>query len=625
MAAVFPTAYVRRLLSNHGFAASANRALGLVQGASHLLICHDDVAPEPDAVRLLVEEAFRSNAGVVAPKLVDWDDPERLLQVGMGADRTGAPADRVEPGELDQAQHDAVRDVFFAPGGCTLIRADLFAALSGFDPAIPLYGEDLDLSWRAHLAGARVVVAPAARVRHREALSRGLRPLPTLSTRWAAAPSHLPAPLGSAAAAEEAARVRLRLGRRHELRTVLTCYPALRLVVVLPRLAALWLAELGWDTLHGRLDKLPSLLGAMGWNLARPGRLWSARAAVRRLRVTPDREIRRLQVSGSARLTTLVRSLVSRMEERSLTPETTRAALEVSTGPDGASQVAGPTVEGAWVASTSRVASAFGPVEPAAPRSTASGGATRATLSVGADGAPADAAGGRTGLPRGAPLVFWVLVMALVLFGSRALLGQPFPLVGQLAPLPGWSGLLHTYLGGYRPTGLGSSAASPLAFALLGFGSLLLAGGSGLLQHLVVLGTLPLAGLGAWRLAAPLPSRWSRMAAAAAYLAVPLPYDFLGQGNWSALIAYAGMPFVLTRLSASIGSAPFTPASRGRSPLVHWARKVVGLGVVVAVVGTFAPSTGLVLLLCAVGLLLGGALAGEGRRGARAVAVALAG
>ncbi|MBO0714152.1 MAG: glycosyltransferase family 2 protein, partial [Acidimicrobiales bacterium] len=42
VAAVFPTAYVRRLLSNHGFAASANRALGLVQGASHLLICHDD-------------------------------------------------------------------------------------------------------------------------------------------------------------------------------------------------------------------------------------------------------------------------------------------------------------------------------------------------------------------------------------------------------------------------------------------------------------------------------------------------------------------------------------------------------------------------------------------------------
>jgi GT2 family glycosyltransferase len=613
VAAVFPTAYVRRLLSNHGFAASANRALGLVQGASHLLLCHDDVAPEPDAVRLLVEEAFRSNAGVVAPKLVDWHDPERLLQVGMGADRTGAPAERVEQGELDQAQHDAVRDVFFAPGACTLIRADLFAALSGFDPAIALYGEDLDRSWRAHLAGARVVVAPAARVRHLEALSRGLRPLPRLATRRAPLPSHLPAPLGSAAAAEEAARVRLRLGRRHELRTVLKNYPALRLVVVLPRLALLWLAELGWDMLHGRLEKLRALPGAVWWNLVRLRRLWLARASVRRLRVTPDREIRRLQVSGSARLTAMVRSLVSRMDERSSTKE----ALSPGATPNGGSLVVGPDVPSPLIPSAFRATSAHGPVEPA-------------PLSVGPGPAsPTDAIGDRWGLPRGAPLVFWVLVIALVLFGSRALLGQPFPLIGQLAPLPGWSGLLHTYADGYRPTGLGSSAASPLAFALLGLGSLLLAGGSGLLQHLLVLGTLPLAGLGAWRLATPLPSRWSRMAAAAAYLAVPLPYDSLAQGNWSALIAYAGMPFLLARLCAAIGLAPFAPApahgSEGPSHLVHWARKVVGLGVLVAVVGSFAPTAGLVLLLSGLGLLLGGALAGEGRRGARAVALALGG
>lgn len=629
VAAVFPTAYVRRLLSNHGFAASANRALGLVQGASHLLLCHDDVAPEPDAVRLLVEEAFRSNAGVVAPKLVDWDDPERLLQVGMGADRTGAPAERVERGELDQAQHDAVRDVFFAPGGCTLIRADLFAALSGFDPSIALYGEDLDLSWRAHLAGARVVVAPAARVRHLEALSRGLRPLPRLATRRAGLISHLPPPLGSAAAAEDAARAQLRLGRRHELRTVLKNYPALRLLVVLPRLALLWLAELGWDLLHGRLEKLHALPGAVWWNLARLGRLWAARAAVRRLRVTPDREIRRLQVSGSARLTALVRSVVTRMDERSLTKEASRGALQAGVAPKGGSLVAGaepPRITPAFPAT-----SAFGPVEPAmASRRAVSGAAAPATLSVGPDGPmAAGAGGGRTGLPWGAPLVFWVLVIAFVLFGSRALLGQAFPLVGQLAPLPGWSGLLHTYLDGYRPTGLGSSSASPLAFALLGLGSLLLAGGSGLLQHLVVLGTLPLAGLGAWRLATPLPSRWSRMAAAAAYLAVPLPYDSLAQGNWSALIAYAGMPWVLARLCAGIGLAPFAPAPAqrrdGRSRLALWLRKGVGLGVLVAVVGSFAPTVGLVVLLSGLGLLLGGVLAGEGRRGTRALALALGG
>ena len=112
------------------------------------------------------------------PKLVSWDDPDRLLHVGMAVDKGGAVVDRVEPGEVDHGQHDAVRDVFLAPGGCTLVRADLFAELGGFDPDVFVMGEDLDLCWRAQIAGARVLVAPQARVRHLELLASGRRRLP---------------------------------------------------------------------------------------------------------------------------------------------------------------------------------------------------------------------------------------------------------------------------------------------------------------------------------------------------------------------------------------------------------------------------------------------------------------
>ena len=182
VAAVLPGAYVRRLGSNQGFGASANEVLTMVQGASHFLFCHDDVAPDPDVVHVLVEECFRSNAGIVAPKLVAWDDPSRLLHVGMAVDKGGAVVDRVDPGEIDQGQHDAVRDVFLAPGGFTLVRADLFAELGGFDNDIFAMGEDLDLCWRAQVAGARVVVAPLARVRHLEQLAGGKRGLPDLES-----------------------------------------------------------------------------------------------------------------------------------------------------------------------------------------------------------------------------------------------------------------------------------------------------------------------------------------------------------------------------------------------------------------------------------------------------------
>lgn len=292
VAAVLPGAFVRRLPTNRGYAAATNEALALVEGASHFLLCHDDVAPAPDAVRLMVEEAFRSNAGLVTPKLVDWDDPQRLLQVGMGIDKSGAPYAMVDRGELDQEQHDAVRDVFVAPGGCTLVRADLFASLGGFDPDMHLFGEDLDLSWRAQVAGARVVVAPSARVRHREAMSGGLR-----------SPGGGPAPAGQASLR----RVARPFVLRHRLRAVLKDYSMWHLIRVLPQVALLAVAEMAFGLLSGHTATARDTAGAWSWNLRRLGQLRVARRAVRVSRQVPDGEVRHLQVRGSARFSGFVR------------------------------------------------------------------------------------------------------------------------------------------------------------------------------------------------------------------------------------------------------------------------------------------------------------------------------
>ena len=159
-----PGAFVRPLEANPGYGAAANEVLRLVEGESGFFcFCHDDVALAPDAVRALVEELYRSNAGVVGPKLVEWDQPGVLQHVGLGMDRFGEIDPITEPGEYDQEQHDAVRDVFVVPSACLLIRADLFRTVGGFDESISYHGDDVDLCWRVHLSGARVVVAPAGR------------------------------------------------------------------------------------------------------------------------------------------------------------------------------------------------------------------------------------------------------------------------------------------------------------------------------------------------------------------------------------------------------------------------------------------------------------------------------
>src|SRR5690606_25545737 len=55
----------------------------------------------------------------------------------------------------------------------TLFRS--FEELGGFDRHLPLMRDDVDLCWRAHSAGYRVLIAPEAVVRHAEAASRERR------------------------------------------------------------------------------------------------------------------------------------------------------------------------------------------------------------------------------------------------------------------------------------------------------------------------------------------------------------------------------------------------------------------------------------------------------------------
>jgi len=162
-----PNAHVRAAGADLGFGPTANQVLGLVEGdGGFFLLMHDDVALMPDAVSRLVEEIFRSNAAMVGPKIVDWDDSRILQSVGFAVDRFGELDDELEPRELDQEQHDAIRDVFALSSACLLIRADVFRQLKGFDPSIQFHGEALDLCWRAHLLGGRVVIVPSAVARH---------------------------------------------------------------------------------------------------------------------------------------------------------------------------------------------------------------------------------------------------------------------------------------------------------------------------------------------------------------------------------------------------------------------------------------------------------------------------
>jgi GT2 family glycosyltransferase len=591
VAAVLPGAFVRRLPVNRGFGAIANEALSMVEGASLLLLCHDDIAPDPDAIHILVEESFRSNAGIVAPKLVSWDDPTRLLHVGMAVDKGGAVVDRMEPGEIDHGQHDAVRDVFLAPGGCTLVRYDLFVELDGFDEEVFAMGEDLDLCWRAQILGARVVVAPGALVRHLEMLASGRRPLPA---HLSAQPAD-----GVVAPVEDGGpQVTLQsLQRRHELHAALKAYSPFHLVRVLPQIALLSLAEAVIARVAGHRDRASAVTQAWRWNLGQRRVLRVDRASVRAHRRLDDSTVRRLQLHGSARLNAYVRRAVTH------------------------------GVQAANLGGSERDLDAAAAAADAAALEQDQTSPTEVTAGVDVGPAPSTR------------WLVWLAAALVVVVGTRQLFGPGLPVIGQFLPMPSWTTLMHRFVSGWQPSGVGTTDPTSPATGILGLGGMVLFGSMGLLDKIVVLGCIPVGAIGMARLTRPLGTGWARVTSTVIYLALPVAYDALATGHWDALVVYAAGPWVLHLLGQASRVAPYAfdpagddhhgadpPTGLGAGgpsaprPLRPWRHSLLGsilaLGLLDAFATSMAPPAALVTVVVASGLALGN-LASQGSDGLR--------
>src|ERR1039458_6203979 len=314
LSALAPKAFFRALDENKGFGAACNEAALMIEGSAFFLFCHDDVRLESDAIQQMVEAAFRTNAGIVSPKVVTYDDPMVLLHVGQTSDRFGVVEDRVELGEIDHGQQDLERDVFVAPGGVTLVRTDLFTTLRGFDPMITLLGEDLDLCWRAQVAGARIVVAPLAKVAHREPIAKGERLVTAVGTRRAS---------------------RQDLQRRHQLLVVATGWGRRQVVWTLMMLFVIDTFEVALALASRDLDRAGAIAGSWRWLIKQRRGVRQRRRQLHRLRVLSDAELHRLQVGGANRLKHFFVTLLREGYDKArgiLPPDETLEAFEETEG-----------------------------------------------------------------------------------------------------------------------------------------------------------------------------------------------------------------------------------------------------------------------------------------------------
>ncbi len=144
---------------------------------SWVWVLHDDTVPRATALAHLLQAGLGSKSvGVAGPKIVSWEDPRRLVEMGIQITRTGRRLASPARGEADQGQYDHRADVLAVSTSGMLVRRSAYDDLGGFDPAFVEHGADLDFGWRAQLAGHRVVVVPAAVVRDASAGLDGERP-----------------------------------------------------------------------------------------------------------------------------------------------------------------------------------------------------------------------------------------------------------------------------------------------------------------------------------------------------------------------------------------------------------------------------------------------------------------
>jgi GT2 family glycosyltransferase len=161
----FGAALVQRPGARLGAAIEAGR-LALESQPNWLWVLHDDAFAETWALERLIKTVEISpSVGLVGAKLLEAERPGVIQQLGLTATALGTPFLLVQD-EFDQGQHDQVSDTLAVSTAGMLISNRAWQQLDGLRDDVPLFAADVDLGARARIAGYRVIVEPAARIRH---------------------------------------------------------------------------------------------------------------------------------------------------------------------------------------------------------------------------------------------------------------------------------------------------------------------------------------------------------------------------------------------------------------------------------------------------------------------------
>lgn len=167
----FPFVNVIANSENRGFAAAVNQGLRAVE-SKYVATLNNDAKPDPGWLEALVSAAESDpRIGMCASKMLFADQPHLINSAGICLDWAGIAWD-CRGGEPDQPE-ERPTEIFGPCAGAALYRRKMLDEVGLFDEDFFAYLEDVDLAWRARLAGWIALYVPGARVYHAHSATLG--------------------------------------------------------------------------------------------------------------------------------------------------------------------------------------------------------------------------------------------------------------------------------------------------------------------------------------------------------------------------------------------------------------------------------------------------------------------
>jgi len=162
---------------NLGFDEGSNVGVRAASGA-YIVFLNNDTEVNPQWLKELVQ-LMESDLGIGAcqSKLLLLEDSTRFDCTGGLLDYFGFPYGKGDF-QKDAGQYDRVEEIFHAKGAAMTVRRKVLEEVGLFDPKFIFYYEEVDLCWRIHLSGYKVVFVPKSVVLHAGEKSTAKQPSP---------------------------------------------------------------------------------------------------------------------------------------------------------------------------------------------------------------------------------------------------------------------------------------------------------------------------------------------------------------------------------------------------------------------------------------------------------------